>query len=609
MAQRTNPGSTPRTPSPGEDVLRVIGEVESQLANLRKVHTEHQSRKEELDARDEAIKAREAEVARALADAEAKRAATEQEHQRAHKAIDERMRGLESREKQVERDRAGLERTEAELKAREQDLSTKLERVKAWEAEAPKVEARIVELEQGLRDLTQSGERARDEARREAEAVATRHREELEARDAIISEQAQEINDHREKLAVAKTKLQEVSEALRERMALALGASDADDLRQELTQREEAWSKERARLESRITELSSAKPTAGPERAALAQAEQVVTGLNREIEQVRGRLASMERENAALSTRLLEYERGGKPRKGAPGAPDRIRRRQERLALARRLVREQHEKLTQAGELIHQRAEECSKILAQRAELAQAHQAIVAMRRAVEARVARGKSAAIIFYSVLTVALIGGISWAIADRIAPATYISRATLSAETRGRALAEGELEEWQRFHESLVKDPQFVDQASEHMKRRGLASLSTPGSLKARMDADLIASSGSPGELVLEWRGPGAGRSARELDTLATSLASRANGSRARRVDGASTIVSTQAVPIGEPIMDQRPLYAGVIAIFGSFGTIAVGWLVWKRLSRAQQRFEHEAHLEHALDASNWPGAGSA
>lgn len=641
--------TTPKAPSPGEDVLRVIADVESQLAQLRQFHAEHQGRREELEQLEASLRAAEASIGERearLADAtkaaeatrnqiEAQRAAfalrerelTERENacqargrelvasaqafEADRRALAELQASVGAREGEIEAARAAVAsekeavgRARAELQASERAASESAARA---EREAAAHREKVEKLEAAVRALNERADRAAEEGSRAVESAANRHREELEARDCIISEQAQEINDHREKLAVAKTKLQEVSEALKERMLLVTtGGPQAEALRADLARREQEWAREREALAAKVAELS--KPGGGNARAALAQAEQVVAGLNREIEQLRSRLSGMERENARLSTRVLEADRKGGRSPGGSAMPERIRRRQDRLALVRRLVQEREAKLAQAGEILHERAEECSRILAQRGELAQAHQAIVAMRRAAEVRSARGKSSALVFYGVLTIALILGLSWTIADQVAPATYLSRATVSADARGGTLADGELEEWQRFHEGLLADPQFIEQAAEHMKRRGLASLSTPGSLRARMDADLMTSSGSPGELVLEWRGQGAGHSARELDTLATALSSKANSARSRRVDGAATIVSIQAVPIGEPIADSRPLYAAIIAAVGSALAITVGTLIWKRLSSAKQRFERESQLEEVLDASNWPPGSS-
>jgi hypothetical protein len=198
-------------------------------------------------------------------------------------------------------------------------------------------------------------------------------------------------------------------------------------------------------------------------------------------------------------------------------------------------------------------------------------------------------------------AAVAGLSWAVAGQLAPATYAARATIAADARGGNPGADQLAEWQRYHESLLKDPALTDLAAERMGRKGIISLSTPGALGMRLNADLSTQSPAPGQLTLELRGPGSTETGRILDTFVTAMVSQANADRERRSDGLGTGITEVAAAGPAPIEDSRLLYAGIIFIVGGGGCLGGAVFALRRINSIKARFDRQ-HLDDT-SPSEW------
>jgi hypothetical protein len=194
-------------------------------------------------------------------------------------------------------------------------------------------------------------------------------------------------------------------------------------------------------------------------------------------------------------------------------------------------------------------------------------------------------------YVAIAIAALSGLSWAIGRQIAPATYAARAAISAEAPGGTATAEQLAEWQRYHDTLLKDPALTDTAAERMGRRGIVSLAKPGALMSRLNEDLSSQSPADGQMIIELRGHGAGETVRVLDTYVTALVSQSNADRERRTDGLSTAITAAASAGGGPIEDQRVAYSMIVFVLLSSLSVGGGKLVCNRIAKAKERFERE------------------
>jgi hypothetical protein len=275
----------------------------------------------------------------------------------------------------------------------------------------------------------------------------------------------------------------------------------------------------------------------------------------------------------------------------------------------RHTLRDQAAKLGQAGESLRERYAECEKILAQRDSLATAQAALAESRKKLErlhAQASKSKATALVFYAVLGVAILAGFSWVVAGQLAPATFAATAIIAADGRGEQPSDDQLNEWQRYHETLLSDPRVIEIAAERMARRGIASLGSPGQLQAFLDRGFSHDSAAPGQLTLELRGQGATRLTRILDTYVAAVSSQSNASKEHRADGLATTVLTVASTGPGPIRDARLFYAAGVFAGGLALAICAVVLIWKRLSTAKVRFEQDQFVDAALAEANWKQA---
>ncbi|MEX0875995.1 MAG: hypothetical protein WD114_00930, partial [Phycisphaerales bacterium] len=158
-----------------------------------------------------------------------------------------------------------------------------------------------------------------------------------------------------------------------------------------------------------------------------------------------------------------------------------------------------------------------------------------------------------------------------------------------------AQADLAGWETYVLELTKDPRFLEVAAERMKRRGIGEFAVPGELAKEMEQSLDVAGGMAGTIVMEYRGQGAERSQRVLDTFAVALASAANNARARRVDSAVTMIEEPASVGKEPLDNTRLHTAGGIFGGGIVLTMILGGVLWRKLSAAKARFEKDSRVE--------------
>ncbi len=425
---------------------------------------------------------------------------------------------------------------------------------------------------------------------------------EFQTRDASTGQQ----------LAAARQQYQELA---RERAQLA-------EQVQKLSDRLQERENESARLAADISaagqrsskaEAVAAELRAQAERASRAEAE--VAELRAQIERAESELrcaeTAMQESAAGTESLQAQLEEARTRAEGVVGempaeVAEIIDRRLNRLRTGRRLLRQRTKKVQEAAEAVRERFERAEQILTQRDELARARGLIFEAQRKVEraqAGAVRSKAASFVLYIVLLLGVLAGMSWAITQEFAPATYAARCTISADGRGRELAPEEVREWYKFHESLLQDPQMASSAAEKMAARGMSTLGTPGAITEWVRTRVTWDEPEPGRMSIELRGRGASRTERELSTFIAAFLSKSNATREQRTDGIATVLA-EAVSTGRgPIEDQRLPWALVVFAASAAGSSGLGVVVWRRLAAARSRFEQEAQIDAILDEANW------
>jgi hypothetical protein len=531
---------------------------------------------------------------------------------------------------QAQEARLAAEREVATLRQQFADAATTLEREKEAAAVALAHVQEQCQNAQGQVQQLRSKLAEQQAAGQENEAAMAAQVRDLEAdiqrltleRDAAIADVARLTSDQGASGAAAERAIAELRAQLQQvQNQKSEAARASDDL---LTQAHA----ERAILHAQIEELqvslatataaaaaataAAAHATANPGQSDPADAERIAF-LERQLAASAEQTGEMEATIAKLAERLkqeVQQRREVQDRSDNGVFADRARwtqDRAERLRMHRRLRRQQIVQLREAGEVLRKRFEICEQVLTQRAQLAAAHQVIQETQKKQASQRAVGRAATVMGHGTIVLAILAGLSWAVAGQVAPGKFAARAVLEADGKGRELSTEELKEWQKFHEEMLTDPLFAGKVAEHMKRFAMGPLAEAGAVAERLKTDMSFESARPGVLTVELRGDGPERTARELNAVTTKLAAEAVEARARRIDGAVTVISKEAASDPTPIDSTRLEVAGMIlggcAAFGIF----VATFIYRRLAAAKQKFERDIALEAILDASRWPKAG--
>lgn len=649
------PGAPGQTPTSSAGLMALIADVERQLSSLREADAQRQVAEEALASREAAASDLEQRAKSALQDNEAIAERLRLQRQ-----------ALDAHAAQLQQERVGIESSRQELECQRLDLEKELERITALERSALETrEAAELATQQAAEQAAlaeqaaQEAERKRAQmertlAERAAAFRAAEERMEQRATDAgVMIKEAQllaeshgsRIKTLESDLKAAKAEATKLATDLQDKsQVIAARNEELKSLRaQAATMREKSGGD--TMLKKQLAELQEAQSHAIADaeslRATLAVSEAKAAEYLRHIAEIEGQLAeaqsasnaarnsdvgaeqavrdrldeleSARDEAIAEAAKLREFARTlgqelaaarAQAGQSAPVASDELlAARRNRLLRQRKLLRGQSEKVKRAGDAVRGRFEQVEQILAQRAELIAAKKLVEDSKRKIRSRQARQGALAAVCYVSIAMLIYAGIGWVVAQNIAPAVYAVSAQVQADASGRPLSTAELDEWQRYHEDLIVDPRFMEVASEKLKQRGIASLSTPTSLKDRMQRDLTLITDAPGILTIELRGLGAEKTKRELDTIVTTFVRTANAARERRVDGSNTIIAAQASTAEAPLYDERIYYAGGIAGGLTLLSSLAAYVLWRKLFEAKASIERTDEFDGLMDERRW------
>ncbi len=655
---------TAAKPAAGEDaVMEVLGEFQAGVESLKSLYAQRVSmtadlkmREVELKEQIERVNQNEARIAQQQAELTQMREACEREKRESQQMRDEfersksdfaqRQSELQRATEELAQQRKAIESAQEAINARDAKLRDQNNGLEATKQRAAELQRELAAVRENAASEATAAAQAAESLRNEI-AASRKSVEDLNAKFSQLADAArglkeqiageqeksnglQEVLD--EQVQVLANERVEVRKLTKELAALKAnpgenkGSSHADI--QKLTQTFEA---ERAQLQAKFKaqldaqaaaakaeadrlreELESFRKDQGgtdsAAKARLEKAAQVIQSLREQAEAQKAEIDSLQSAIAESKTALAQAQQTARAAMDAKintGSADEVwtKRRRERLRRARVLVRQQDSKIKKAGDVLRTRFEQCEQVLALRAELVSARDTINAARRRTEQMKAKGKTAAVLFYSIGAFFSLGALSWVVTGFVTPGMFAANATLKAESRSRELNSAEFGEWQLFHEQLLNDPRFHEAAAERMARRGIASLGTPGAVGTMVKNDLITRPGNEGEMVVELRGEGSERTARVLETLTTALASQANASRQQRVDGAVTTITQAAKSTEQPIDNTRMLYAAAGWAASTFLALIAGIFVWRRMLSVKHTFENQARVDELLDGAQW------
>lgn len=526
-------------------MLRAIGELQSGLGGLRALQEQTVKLGEELAKKRAAMASEHARLAALRQECDAERAAAEALKQELQAGRSE----LNTRQTEIER--AG-----DELRAVRRELEAGRAEVAAAREELVRESKRIESL------------------RQDVDARGTSRSREADARTTASEARVAELGGH---IARLQQQLEEEARAFQSQLTEAAAAKSALE----------------ARIASLETELEHARVGHGENSQQQSEA----------MTELRDRLALVEQSRSELEDQLAL---------SAGVAADAMSwnaRRRERLQTYKTLLQSQARKIVTAKEALQKRQLECEQMLSQRGKLQAALETLKKAEKKMASRSARTGAAATVFCAVASVVLVAALSWAATSQIVPATYLASAVISPDGRGLTLDSADVESWQVYHEQLAQDAGMIEEAAGRFRQRGIVSLGSAPELRARLAEDMSVQARQDGSLVLELKGKGGEKTARELDTFVTAMASVANASRAGRPDGAATEI-TQAATVGsDPVEDPRLMYAAGFAGGGVLASALLGLVVWGRLSRSKRRYEESQSVANALEELTWAKAADA
>ncbi len=499
--------------------------------------------------------------------------------------------------------RAQLEKLETDHEQAATDSSGQVEKIEF------KLKQATAELESMREAAHELGEQGQQSEGRVSELAS-----ELESSRLQVNELTAQVNEIAccadEELTAERKRVGDLESAITELTEQVKEASlHQASLKEQLDSKPEADPEELAAIQTQLNAAHEETLSAG---VRLEETESLLTKLNGDIASRDELLAEGEskiQELAAQSTELFEtIEKLGNELEEAQSSPkvevdEWNKDRRVRLKKMRQILTGDAEKIRLATEALRSRYDQCEQVLTKRAELADAYEAIASAQRKYQGREVRSGVLLGLFGIAAISVMLGVTSWFVSDRIAPGVYAAKVTMAAASGDVQLSEADMAQWEVYITQLASDPRFLEVAADRMKRRGISEFAVPGDLSAEMNNSLDVVSAMPGTMVMEYRGEGAARTQRVLDTFSVALASAANNARARRADSSLTIVESAAAADADPLDTRRLKMAGMIFGGTMLLTMIVGGVLWKRLSAAKAKFEDDSRVEGLLDEARW------
>lgn len=604
--------------------------IQRRVAELRQAREQVETERGALDegrskieAADEQIRRRREEIQSEARDiAEARKTLDEQREQidEQRESLDRRQGEIEAAAESLEADRAALAEDRNALEALQTELTERSAAIETAQREAEeKLSARAAKLQREADSLDEQRRRieaGEDDAARAASERIDALQQELEEFRVRLEETAASLAEREQRLEALGAEAAKREEAAREEASRRIEQAEADAerrLNEAITKKDEQIAGLRVKLESLENERDEAlKEAAKAPAHADTDEERIniqIAKRDKAIEALSKRLEQADQKRRELEAALQKSEVGDGPSaESAPINSAALARRKARLHQYKELLRRQSSKLMQARKALIKRQSEYERVLKRREELARAKTALDEASRRVLKSSARNKASIAVLCFTMTVALLGGLSWAVAERAFPGDAVLQATLSMVPEGAEPDARMYDAWSAHIQNLTDDPRLIEIAAGRMKRRGILELATPGDLSAHLRDHLDIAELAPGEIAVTLTGRGAKRTELALETLLASIVSVANDARDRRLDRSATAVTERPRAGDQPISRDQIMHAGMIWAGASLGALLLGLLIWARAARAGRVLDEDLVIEQTLDEERWMTAGA-
>ncbi|MBX3388507.1 MAG: hypothetical protein KF691_03525 [Phycisphaeraceae bacterium] len=617
MSQEPTDSSTmsatdPQVSNTGADALGAITDFEKSIQGLKKLYEERKEIETRLIDLQSRLVAKETELAQRDRELEQAR----KNHADADQSLRLLQESVTTKETALQEAEDSLRVLTGELEARKQQEAAKAGEQAQEQEKSKSLAKELDEFASELQKLQSDLDKDKAELAAARESLAE-HAKALKDREADLDSRNTEIESE---IARRKSELDQRAEELKCAQAAASEAAAADsELARRLTAETEANEQLRSDIErvarrcatqeevlAEYEELLAVERTHIHEIVSAIQSRDAEPSVTRsKIEELKKCLAHERQERDRLVQRIGELQNAAKSSSAGTAAAGRgaTALRQRRLKRCRAILREHVSKVRKASEVLAKRFEQCEQVLAQRAQLAATKRQLEVAGAALARRAASKRAGILTLCTVVTLAVLSGLSWSVVGQAWPGDFAARAEIVADGRGRELSDPELDEWRRSLEATLADPQFVETVASRMKQRGYETLGNAGAVRTLLTTSFSHESPSPGTLSLEIRAPGREKSARMLDIISTALASDANAAREHRADGAVTLIKAPAAAGTQPIDDQRLPRAGMVLLGAVVLTCGLGFGIWGRLSRAKREFELGSQIDEVLDDAKW------
>lgn len=564
------------SPSPGDQVLGILADIERQFERLRCAQRHHDEQLAEAQGRDVQSRRQVEEQHEEIAREQSELAQQREELQRARaQLLQEQQESQEHHERRC----AELHETESELTRQGNELQAQRDRLASLESQ---LHQQSQDSEEQLQRLQQQVERGRGEldAQRRQRETEVRQIGSLRSRvgelEDALAEAGRRAAGPQQEATVQIASLNEQVEVLKAELqrrdaSLADARNELNIVRGTLSQRSDAQDQLQceqqriAELEQQLDEARAAQP-----ESADAHGAQIHGDLQEKVQRI----------NAAAKH---------------------WQRRRQRLAKVRQASRGRAGRARTDPEQAQRRIQQDQALENQRRRLVEIRESLAAAERKMRRKWARPRAVVTFSWLVVSLAVVAIASGLAANQFFPAMVAASVDVEAEARsGLPFSEEDAARWQTWHSALLIDKNFHRTLAKRLADRRLDRYKDPVALAQRLRDDLTVDADQPGVMTLTLAGTDRGEITAILDTLATTFARESSRQAGKRSDGARTVVRGERKVAGRtryasinpvPIRDQRLLYAGVIFAVGStIGLLAV-MTIGRRLLQAKRIFDSQ------------------
>ena len=611
-------GSAAAKPLGTEQVLDLVGELESRLDALKQWHHENQRHVDQLTAQGREVQGQRGELNRKVDYLSHRRDRLRQ----MRAAIGQRRTELENREKtfaareaRLTNKQTKLNNLQDEIGQRQSQLGSQIAQFKEDEREfdgqRETYSGHITELERQHAELTQR-EKAlcrREEALEHGSQELKTLSFELESKRTDIEQQQRGAQAQREILADQAAQLNKLHcQVESERAELddrqvrhdeQTGQLEQlrDDLTRQQAQQVEQGQVELAGLEERGADMKQREHKLAENRADMAKASRKVDD---EKDKLKEHAKQLRTQSKKIDSRIVQLRQ----------ADAATISRQKRVHRYRELLRVRSHDLGVEKRSIQSLEQQCQAMLQQRRLLIDVKHFLETSESHMIRRWAVHKTATLVITAVLALCALTAVSYQAGQRLAQPVW--RATAVVELPDIVGIANSVSlsaaQWLAQCKQLTLSDAVMAETTNHLKQRGIQEYENAATLHASLVDSITMSPGSGKQIEIQLWGSDKQRVVYVLESVTRAILShQVAKARALNRQSAARIVKT-ATRDAQPLEDKRIALAMQIFVGAVVLAIVAGAVVWFMLRRASSVFDdlESDDLTYLETESAWPGS---